>query len=347
MKSAAALAAALALTCACSKPPSEPRLTWFNGEHAVSIRYPSNWTTEQDERDGVWYRYFQAPPSGAARAGPLTATLFVSPLSTSLDEYAQSYVAGKTVTHSAPDARTAAHGQSWSFDGPDGQRHFLLLLFEDTPAGGPSGPPAAAPRVYGFHAQGATADFEQQRPLIEAMAASLTLEHPRHYRELGDESFHWSLRVPASWPETRHFSGSGNMLMQFTSPALAADRNGRTVHASLTVSVEELPAGGDLDSFYKTARERLGDAHKVVTHARWGRGYADSLRLETSVSASRQRRYYAASERYGYTLSFEARDDAFFRVARWCDLIAGTLQVDGTPAGPGPEEPTPAPGSRP
>jgi len=102
-----------------------------------------------------------------------------------------------------------------------------------------------------------------------------------------------------------------------------------------------LPAGGTLDSFYAGSRQRLGEAHQLLTHARWGAGYADSMRAETPLSASRQRRYYLAAGRRAYTLAFEARDDTFYRIARWCDLIAGTFHADGEASAPAGGEDTP------
>jgi hypothetical protein len=310
-------------------------------DHALSIRYPSNWTTDQAEQDGVWYRYFLAPPGEPQRKPAVSVTLLVSPLRGSLDEYAQSYIAGNTLTATRDETRPAAYGRSWAFDSRDGSlRHALLLLREDAPTERAGG---ATPRVYGLYAQGETASFEGRRALLEAMAASLTLERAAFYTAVRDERFGWSLRVPPSWRETRHFSRGETTLMQFASPVLAVDRNGQTVQASLTVSVEPLPAGGTLDSFYAAARERLGSAHQVLAHGPWGAGYVDSLRAETPVSASRQRRYYRVAGRRAYTLSFEARDDAFHRIARWCDLIASTFHADGEPSAPASPAARPSP----
>lgn len=338
----AALAAALALACGCRRAPREPQLLYFNADHALSIRYPSNWTTDQAEQDGVWYRYFLAPPAGSQRKPAVSVTLLVSALGGSLDAYAQTYVAGNTLTATRDETRPAMHGKSWSFDSRDGSlRHSLLLLREDEPHA-PAGAAPTPARVYGLYAQGETAWFEQQRALLEAMSRSLTLERAEHYRVVRDERFGWSLRVPPSWRETRHFSSGDTMLMQFTSPPLAADRSGQTVHASLTLSAEALPSGGSLDSFYASSRQRLGDAHQLLTHGAWGAGYVDSMRAETPLSASRQRRYYAVAGRHAYTLAFEARDDTFYRVARWCDLIAGTFLADGQPSAPAPPAGEPA-----
>ena len=48
---------------------------------------------------------------------------------------------------------------------------------------------------------------------------------------------------------------------------------------------------------------------------------------ETPMSASRVKRFYLVAGGRGYSLAFEAREDVFARVSRWCDLIAETFKV--------------------
>ncbi len=315
---------------ACRREARETRLTYFSGEHALSLRYPSDWTTDQAEQGGVWYRYFLAPGGGSRGKPALAVTLLVSALDGSLDEYARTYVTGQKVTGSGDDQRPGARGKTWRFDSPDGAtRHALLLLEPDAVTAGSAG----ARRVYGLYARGESAAFEQQRPSLEAMAQSLTLERAERYPETRDEKIGYALRVPPSWPETRRFGGADAFLLQWSSPALQADRAGVTVHATLTLSVEKLAEGATLEAFQELSRGRLGEAWQLQGEAAWGAGAVDSLRAETALSATRQRRFYRVGAGRGYTLTCEARDDAFFRVARWCDLIAGTLLLRGERSG--------------
>jgi hypothetical protein len=161
------------------------------------------------------------------------------------------------------------------------------------------------------------------------MEKSLTLERPQVWKVQKDETFGFSLRVPPSWKETRRFAGAGTLLLQYTSPPLAADRGGQTVHSSLTLTVE--PASSeDLQSFYDATRAKLGDAFAVLSHQPWGdKGFVDVMRSETPVTVSRAKRYYRLEGRRAYSLAFEAREDVFPRVHKWYDLIAGTFRVGG------------------
>jgi hypothetical protein len=143
--------------------------------------------------------------------------------------------------------------------------------------------------------------------------------------------FGFALRMPPSWRETRRFSGGGTLLLQYASPPLAVDTGGSTVHASLTVSVERLDADTDLDAYYDATRLKLGDAFKIVSHQPWQGGYVDVMTTETPISAARIKRFYAVAGARGYSLTFEAREDVFARVARWCDLIAGTFAIVASP----------------
>ncbi len=181
--------------------------------------------------------------------------------------------------------------------------------------------------MYGLYAQGASPLFERHFPVLEEMARSFTLERLSSYPEHRDEDFSFSLRIPPSWRETRHFSGKGTLLLQYTSPPLAADRSRQTVHASLTLTVEPLEEGTTAESYYEANLKRLGDNFAILKHERWQGGYVDVMRTETPIAISDVKRFYRVEGRRGYSLSFEARDDVFPRVARWYDLIASTLKT--------------------
>jgi len=107
----------------------------------------------------------------------------------------------------------------------------------------------------------------------------------------------------------------------------AADKDGQTVHGSLTLTVEPTPADGGLDGFYNATRTKQGEAFQIVSHAPWKDGYLDVLYSETPIAESRVRRYYRVDGARGYSLTFEAREDVYPSVYQWCDIIAGTLRI--------------------
>jgi hypothetical protein len=278
------------------------------------VRYPGTWRGEQAEQDGVWYRYFVAP-SGPGGKPAASATLLAGALSGDLDAYAQAYLKDNGPATAKDETRGPARGRSFAYASADGATRYLLLLLEDKG------------RVVGVYSQAPAATFEAQRPLLEAIAASLTLEDPQGWPEVKDDEFGFALRMPASWTMNRRFSGSGTLLMQFTSPALMVDKGRETVHGALTLSVEPLPGAGGVQSYYDATRLKLGDAFKIVSHEPWKNGLVDVMTTETPVSASRVKRFYAASGTRGYSLAFEAREDVFSRVSRWCDAIAATFST--------------------
>jgi hypothetical protein len=178
-----------------------------------------------------------------------------------------------------------------------------------------------------LHVQGDTAAYESNQGAIHELAASLSFEKADAYPRFRDPRFRVAIGMPRSWTESRSFSGGKSLMVQFTSPALAADKSGQTAHASLTLTVEPLTADTSLDSFYNDTRLKLGGAFEVLSHKRWLDGYADLLSAETPLTISRVKRFYRVSGDRGYGLAFEARDDVLPRVSRWCDLIAATFQV--------------------
>jgi len=300
---------------ACRGTPREPLITYFNADHGLSVRYPASWKSDEAEQDGMWYRYFLGPPTGPQRKPAVSVTLLAGPLAMDLEEYAQTYLAGNTVASRREEKRQGARGKSYMFASPDGAtRHSLLLLQEES-------------RVYGLYSQGEARPFERQFPVLDEMARSLTLERPATYPEERNDKFGFAIRIPPSWRETRSFSGGETLLMQFTSPAVGADKSGQTVHVSLTLTVEPLPAEGTVETFYKATRTKQGEAFQVASHSTWRDGYVDVLRSETPIAESRVKRFYRMAGGRGYSLTFEAREDVYPRVSRWCDMIAGTLRT--------------------
>jgi hypothetical protein len=232
-----------------------------------------------------------------------------------LDEYAQTYLAGNTLASSRDDVRGEAKGRSYLFASPDrSTRHSLLLLEEKG-------------RVYGLYTQAEAPLFERHFPILEEMAKSLNLERPSAYPEQRNPAFSFSVRVPPSWRESRHFGGGGTLLLQYTSPALAMDKDRQTVHASLTLTVEPIPGAGTLEAFYEGTRQKLGSNFQVLSHSPWRGGDADVMRTETPMAVSRVKRFYRAQEGRGYSLTFEARDDVYSGVWRWYDIIASSLKI--------------------
>jgi hypothetical protein len=76
-------------------------------------------------------------------------------------------------------------------------------------------------------------------------------------------------------------------------------------------------------------RARLGENLRVISHERWGDdGYVDVMRTETSVAVSYVKRFFRVKGTRGCSLAFEARDDVFWRIDPWADMIASTLRLE-------------------
>jgi hypothetical protein len=310
----------------------------------------------------VSYRYFTGPPTGPERKPAATVTLVAGALGTTLDEYARTYVAGNPVQSTSDEARPGARGKQYRFTSADGKTRYALLLLEEGAASRTGLPQPPAPRatasaaaggttvmtvrpsptpiptpvpaataepgswVYGLFAQGEGAGFESQKNHIDEMLRSFSLERTALYAEERNEKFLFALRVPPSWRSTRSFASADTFLSQYTSPAMGVDKK-QTVHASLTLTVEPVGGDGSVDTYYKTTMAKLGDTVVALSHTPWRGGYVDVLHSETPVAVTRGKRYFRTAFGRGYTLACEGRDDIYPRVSRWCDMIAGTLDV--------------------
>jgi hypothetical protein len=289
-------------------------VTYFNGDFALSLRHPASWKAQQAEQDGVFYRYFLGP-TGLQNKPTMSATLLVGRPGTHLEEYAQTYLAGNTPGTVRDEERQGAKGKSYAFSSADGAMRYDLLLVEDED------------RVYGLYSQAEAASFDRYSPVLGEMRKSLTLERPAFYVEQRNEALAYSVRIPPSWRETRHFTGGGRAILQFTSPPLAADKTRETVHASLSLSVEPAAPDVTLESYYQQSRVNLGEGFVVLDHRAWRGGYLDVLRTETTLSMSQLKRYYKVEGGRAYSLTLEAREDVFVRGGRWYDLIASTFRT--------------------
>lgn len=311
--------AALALAAAapgCRRgAEAEQFLTYYNPEHALSMRYPASWKSEQVKQGEAWHRYFTAPPAGTERKPAVSVLLLAIPAAATLDATAQPYLAGLTISETRDEERPGARGRTWSAISADGKtRHRLLLLQEEN-------------RVYGLRAQGEAAGFEAHEPAVAEMGQSFSLERWALYTEERNDAYRYTMRVPPTWKSTRTFSGGGTHLKQFTSPAFGMDKGGQTVHASLIVTAENVPATSNADAFFQAMQSKLGENFQLLSHTAWKDGYVDLLRTETPMAESRGKRFYRVAEGRGYTLAFEARADIYPRVSRWCDMIAATFKA--------------------
>jgi hypothetical protein len=315
-RKAAVLAASL-LTAACGARGREAFVTYFNGDHGVSLRHAASWRGDQAEKDGVWYRTFLAPPASPQGRAPVSVTLLAGPMAVPVDQYAQSYLAGHTVASTRPEERQGVAGKSWVFSSADGKTSYRLLLL------------ARGDQVLGLYAQGEAAAVARNAVVLDEMWSSLTIERPDLYPVTAFKDQRASLGLPASWRETRRFSGGGTLVANYVSPPLAVDKGGQAVHASLAVTFEAVPEGGGLAEYYEATRRRLGENFQIRSHATFKGGYVDIMRTETPVAVSFVKRFYFAEGGRGCSLSFEAREDVFPRASRWADYIASTLAFAG------------------
>lgn len=330
---AAALTLALAMACGGA---SETFVTYFNGDHGLSLRFPAGWRTDQAEQGGVWYRYFLAPPAGPENRAPVSVTLLSGATSADVDTYAQSYLAGHTLGETRSEERQGLSGKSWTYASVDGRTRYRLLLV------------AHDERVVGLYAQGDAAAIERSATILDEIWSSFTVERPDRYPVREWKAFSASLGIPPSWRQTREFSGGGTLLVQYASPPLAVERR-QTIHAALSITLEPLKPGTSLDQYYEATLRKLGENYQVSSHQTFRGGFVDVMKTETPLAVSFIKRYYFVDGQRACSLSFEARDDVFPRASRWADYIASTLRLGGRPiAAPAPEAtPKPAATSHP
>lgn len=286
----------------------DPIVTYFDAPHGVSLRYPASWRLQAADpaATGGAYRHFRAPGSGA-----LSATTLARPVRGTLYDTLAGFTAGKKALLPNEVRRGSLVGVSCLYSDGAGRYGVVLIPWDG--------------QYQMLLLQGDEASWTRHAPAIAEMMASFQVERAADYPEHREPRFGFALRVPPSWRETQGFARADTLLRVYASPVLAVDgRDG--VQASLTVTVEPL-GSASLDDYYQRKRKDLGDAFAVVKHEAWRDGYVDTIVTETAVMTSRIRRFYRVSDRRGYCLAFEAREDVFARASGWFDLIANTLAL--------------------
>jgi hypothetical protein len=296
-------------------PAAEQLLTYYNAEYALTVGYPASWRSEQVRQGDGTYHYFNAPATGTDRKPAVSVLLIAGQARAGLDEFAKPYLSGLTVSETREEARPGARGRTWSAISADGKnRERLLLLQEEN-------------RVYGLRAQADADSFAKHDAAIDEMIKSFRLERWALYTEERSDPYRYVIKLPPTWRSTRTFSGGGTLLKQWTSPALGMDKGGQTVHAALTLTVEDVAPTVTAASFHQAMQAKLGSNFQLLAHTPWKDGFVDTLRTESTMSESRGKRFYRIAANRAYTLAFEARGDVYPRVSRWCDMIASTLKT--------------------
>jgi hypothetical protein len=298
-----ALAAALVLSPACSRPPIE--LRYLDPETGIAVSHPEGWRIETAESNGARYRYLRAPrlPSDSAA---VTLT-FIPPADGSPDDLATPYLAGGTNVLRTPDST----GVQWTFMDPAGAESRLVLR-------------SSAGKTFGGWIRGSFPDARAST--LERVIRSLDAALPASWPEETYGST--SARIPADWTRRSRMTNHLGSSMQFRSPPLGLDRGATTVHGFLTVSTEPVPSPGDAEAFYKLIKDRLSDTIVLLRHERWRTtGWADLARSGTTVSQTRVRRWIDAAHSRGLIVTCESRADVFDRLEPWCVRIADTAAL--------------------
>ena len=299
----------------CAREPREPLLTYFNGDHGLTVRYPAGWRTEQAEQDGVWYRYFLAPlerPREEARGLGDPAR---RPAGRPVEQYAQTYLAGNKL--GVVPRGGAAGGQ-----GPLVHLHLCRRRPCATRCScsrrGQGLRPLRPGRGRRLRAPRAVPSREMEK--------SLTLERPAHLSRVRDPAFGFSLRVPPSWKETRR--SRARAPCSCSSRARPSPPTGRPDRPRLAHPDRGAPRRRrGLEAFYERPRAEAGRAFQSSPTALGDERLRGRHAHRDAGGRLSRQALLPRGGRRGYSLTFEARDDVYPRVFRWYDLIASTLPI--------------------
>ena len=120
-------------------------------------------------------------------------------MNVTVEQYAQSYLAGHTVASTKAEERQGVPGRSWTFASGDGATRYRLLLL------------ALGGRVVGLYAQADAAAAEEHAAALDEMWSSLTIERPDLY-------------PVREWKEQQRVAGGPRVLARERAASRAAGR---------------------------------------------------------------------------------------------------------------------------
>jgi hypothetical protein len=240
------------------------------------------------------------------------------PSGTDLDDLAQRYTNGHTVSHEQGYSLNGYAGKSWYFTSDDGTEQFRLMLtpIED--------------RLYGIYVHGEPATMDAYRSALDAMWDGFSIEEERFFETYERPDVGLYLKHPRSWERTALMGKGDSLFVAFRSPALLLESGGTTIHATLEINVNKVDElGMTLESFYSARSEIQGDSYRLLSHdvIRQGDAISDLYHVETQLADFLERTVYFVRGDKSYIFKFNAQNTIYRQIEPWIDEMVETFQA--------------------
>jgi len=297
-------------------------ITVYNPAMKVSLPVPQGWQSETAEQAGFQMQIFTGPSVDVPERPGIRAQVMAGPMPAgkALDDIARRYTENRTVSHEQGYSLHGYAGRSWFFVSSDGAERSQLML---TPVDD---------MLYGLYVRGEAPTVEAYRTAVSAMWEGFSIEEARFFETFERADVGLVLKHPRSWVRTASLGETGrSFFISFRSPPLALESGGATIHATLEINANTVPADTTLESFYSERVEIQGDNYRLLEHGmiREGQGISDLYRVETQLADFLERTVYFVRADKSYIFKFNARREIYHQIERWIDEMVSAVEPRG------------------
>lgn len=301
------------LTLGCEIRSTPALITVYSGPIGVSFPLPQGWSADAAlEQAGFQMQTFTGRSVDVADRSGIRVQVMSGPMpDADIERVAERYQRELEVTSESDYALAGFPGKVWTYVSEDGDETAELML---TDVDG---------TLYGLYLRGETPTVEAYRPALDQMFNDFEVERGRYFDVYEAPGGDVAIHHPKSWQRTQTVANPGESLfVGFRSPALAVERDGTTVHATLEVTVNRVGPEVTVESFYAARTETLGDTYRLLDHQVLDNGAISTLyHVETQLADYLERTVYAVRDGKSFLFKFNARNRIYHAIEPWIDEI--------------------------
>jgi len=309
------------LTAGCELRSRPALITVYSPALSVSFPLPQGWQPETPvEQAGFHMQTFAGASADVPERVGIRVQVMGGPAPDApLEQMATRYRKELKVAAEGKYSLYGFEGKTWSFVSEDGEESSRLMLIE------------VDGTLYGIYVRGEARTLEAYEDALNHLFRDFEIEKAQYFEVYEGPGGDVKIRHPHSWERTQTVAKAGESLfLAFLSPPLAVERDGTTIHATLEVTVNQVPPETTVESFYAERAEQLGDNYRLLAHESLEDVSAISTlyHIETQLAEYLERTVYVVRDGKSYIFKFNARNQVYRAIEQWIDEMVRGFFLD-------------------
>jgi hypothetical protein len=298
----------------CELRPRPALITVYSPALQVAFPLPQGWTADDAvQQAGFHMQTFTGRSVDVPERAGIRLQIMAGPMPEGkIYEVAERYRRELEIEREEDYSLAGRAGKTWHYVSADREERARLALVD------------VEGTLYGLFVRGEAPTMDSYREALDRTWAGYSLEKSKYFEVFEAPGGDVVIRHPKSWERTQTASSSGESLfVGFRSPALAVERDGTTVHATLEVTVNQAPPDLTVEKFYAARTETLGDTYRLLEHESLpGLSAISTLyHVETQLAEYLERTVYAVRDGKSFIYKFNCRNQVYRAIEPWIDDI--------------------------